>query len=97
MKPNPKYPIVIDHHFLIGPHVQEGDEVLFFEPKPKNLHRLEKANIWDLLTLTEIFSSKKDAQRNWQGIKELPQGYFEVGPIGKAKVMIYGLNAVEIQ
>lgn len=94
MKPQQKYPIVIDHHFLIGPYIEAGDDMLFFGPsQPGRLHFLgPNATIWDLLVLSECFPSKADAKRNWKGTPEIPQGYWEIGPIGKSKIMLFGLK-----
>lgn len=80
------FPIVRDFNFIIGLNFDTSDRLLIFGDEPVAI--LEKADIFDLLVKSGCFPSKKQAQKNWQGIREIPWGYTEIGPIGKSKVMI---------
>ena len=86
------FPIVKDFNYTVGPNILPSDDALFFGNE-KVIH-LGKADIFDLLVFSGIFMSKNEARKNWKGIKELPSGYSEIGPVGKSKVMIFCLNAI---
>ena len=84
------FSIVRDFNVIIGSH-EEGDALLFFG---QSAECVEKADIFDILARANCFKSKNEARKNWRGIQVLPAGYFEVGPIGKSRIMIYGLNPI---
>ena len=87
-----QFSIVRDFNVLIGLHALKGDGLLFFGDD--NPHWFEWVDVFDLLVQAGCFTSKNEARKNWKGIQKIPEGYFEIGPIGKSKVMIFGLNAV---
>ena len=84
------FPIVRDLNVIIGNH-DEGDEHLFFG---QSVEYIERADIFDLLVAAKCFKSKNEARKNWRGIQSIPDGYFEIGPVGKSRVMIYGLRVM---
>lgn len=88
------FPIVRDFHTLIGEHLEEGDSLLFFGVDVRKCGYQLETDIFSLLVNAGCFKSKNEARKNWRGIQEMPKGYFEIGPIGKSKIMIYGLNAI---
>lgn len=55
------------------------------------------STIYDILVVAGCFESKGQARKNWQGIKEIPAGYSEIGPIGKGKVFLFIWNPKECQ
>ena len=106
MQPKRHYPIVRDVHFLLGPNVEPGDAADLFGVKPNGpVHTLESATLHDLLVIAELFPSKGEARRNYRGggdewnpflhsgtDPKLPTGYFEIGPVGKSKTMLFVWN-----
>ena len=52
-------------------------------------------DIYSLLVCAGAFESKGQARKNWQGVKEIPTGYSEIGPIGKGKLMLFIWNPTE--
>lgn len=85
------FPIVRDFNCSIGPHVKETDGIFGSE----RTSTFEKADIYDLLFTSGCFESKSQARKNWTGIKEIPTGYTEIGPIGKQKLMLFIWNPSE--
>jgi hypothetical protein len=53
------------------------------------------STIYDILVVAGCFESKGQARKNWQGIKEIPTGYSEIGPIGKGKLFLFIWNPSE--
>jgi len=89
---NVLFPIVRDFNVIVGEHVILDDLTFFDKEKFK---WFLKADIWELLVVSGCFESKAQARKNWNGIKEIPTGYSEIGPIGKQKLMIFVWNPAE--
>ena len=85
------FPIVRDFNCSIGPHIRSNDGIFGSE----RVTAFEKADIYDLLVSSSCFESKGQARKNWQGVKEIPTGYTEIGPIGKQKLMLFIWNPTE--
>lgn len=84
------YPIVRDFNCVIGPNLHWTDRNIF--PENEKVVSFDKADIFDVLIAAGAFESKSQARKNWQGIKEIPAGYSEIGPIGKGKLMMFIWN-----
>jgi hypothetical protein len=92
---NMLFPIVRDYNCAIGPHASWADDIFGDISGKKKVHYFEKADIFDILVVAGAFESKGQARKNWQGIKEIPTGYNEIGPIGKQKLMLFIWNPTE--
>jgi len=88
------FPIVRDFNVIIGEHVVLDDLPMLFSNKEK-VKWLFTPDIWSILVESGAFESKSQARKNWQGIKEIPSGWTEIGPIGKQKLMIFIWNPSE--
>jgi hypothetical protein len=93
------FPIVRDFNCTIGPHVKQfDDDCSIFGMNSQaytKITHFEETTIYDILVVAGCFESKGQARKNWQGIKELPKGYSEIGPIGKQKLMLFIWNPEE--
>ena len=86
------YPIVRDFHAIVGNHVLDQDLItLGLLNCPTMLYK-DGTDIFTILVDANCFESKGQARKNWQGIKEIPTGYSEIGPIGKQKLMLFIWN-----
>ncbi len=98
------FPVVCDFNCIItdtkGDYFHWSDTKTIFgidseDPKdmPKHYyHANSGVDIWTILVDSGAFESKGQARKNWQGIKMIPDGYTELGPIGKSKLMIFIWN-----
>jgi hypothetical protein len=84
---NVTFSIVKDFNCSIGPNVSSTD--LFDIFIAESVNHFEKADIYEILVTAGCFESKGQARKNWQGIKEIPTGYSEFGPVGKSKVHFF--------
>lgn len=65
--------------------VQEGDrELLFPDDEMVHIFDQEQKDIFDLLIILGAFPSKSQARKNWNGPKEIPEGWSEFF-VGKLK------------
>jgi len=87
------FPIVRNFNVIVGEHVILDDLTLFGDKE--KVRWFPKAEIWELLVVSGCFESKAQARKNWNGIREIPTGYSEIGPIGKQKLMIFVWNPAE--
>lgn len=85
------FPIVRDYNCTIGSLDVLNERELVFSNQLVN-HYQNKTDIFTLLVDAGAFESKGQARKNWQGIKEIPKGYSEIGPIGKQKLMLFIWN-----
>lgn len=84
------FPIVRDKNWAIGPNVSEEDITNLFSGEP--VAQLMTADIFDILVKSGAFESKGQARKNWTGVKEIPTGWTEIGPIGKQKLFLFIWN-----
>lgn len=94
------FPIVRDFNAIIGQNVEVDDLMPVFGIDPNNHSQVpfgypNGTDIWSILVDSGAFESKGQARKNWHGIKEIPAGYTEVGPIGKSKLMLFLWNPSE--
>jgi hypothetical protein len=93
---NVLFPIVRDYNCTIGPHVKQfDDDCAIFGMNSQaytKITHFEETTIYDILVVAGCFESKGQARKNWQGIKEIPTGYSEFGPVGKSKVHFFIWN-----
>ena len=84
--------VVIDNSIICDTHEEIimtifGQElIIFINGEP---------TIYDILVSAGAFESKGQARKNWQGIKKIPVGYSEIGPIGKGKLFLFVWNPSE--
>jgi hypothetical protein len=58
-------------------------------------YMVNEYDMYDILVLFKIFSSKSEARKNWERTgKEIPPGYNEFKNIGKQKKALYIWNPV---
>lgn len=91
---NALFPIVRDFNCVVGNNWSSEDIFSIFGKSPFNAVKCPTVfshtdTIYDILVTAGAFESKGQARKNWQGIKEIPTGYSEIGPIGKGKLMIF--------
>lgn len=86
------FPIVRDFNCTIGDFACNADCETVFGVHEAYVYHCDKADIYELLVQAGAFDSKGQARKNWQGIKEIPKGYSEIGPIGKQKLMLFIWN-----
>jgi len=98
------FPIVRDFNAIIGQNVEVADimAVFFGIDHTPTINQSQipfgypnGTDIWSILVDSGAFESKGQARKNWQGIKEIPDGYSELGPIGKSKLMLFLWNPSE--
>ena len=87
--------IVRDFNCAIGPHASWADDIFGDIRGKEKVISFDKADIYDILVQAGAFESKGQARKNWRGIKEIPTGYSEIGPIGKQKLMLFIWNPTE--
>jgi hypothetical protein len=89
------FPIVRDFHVIVKKHLIDQDLItLGLLNWPTMLYN-ETPDMFTVLVDAGAFESKSQARKNWQGIKEVPMGYSEIGPIGKQKLMLFIWNPTE--
>jgi hypothetical protein len=75
-------------------HQLFGDELIDYYNYPEIGN---KYDMYDILVLFKIFSSKSEARKNWERTgKEIPPGYNEFKNIGKQKKALYIWNPIDI-
>jgi len=93
------FPIVRDFNVVIDleQDIPESDYHVLFGKEPVRCYSDEEKppTIYDILVDAGCFESKGQARKNWQGVKEIPVGYSEIGPIGKQKLMLFIWNPTE--
>lgn len=93
------FPIVRDFNVVIDleQDIPESDYHVLFGKEPVRCYNDEEKppTIYDILVDAGCFESKGQARKNWTGVKELPTGYNEIGPIGKQKLMLFIWNPTE--
>jgi hypothetical protein len=95
-QPQPKnmktvlFPIVKDFNVMCGAWKTQ-DRSLIFGPDSVVAHT-KTVDIYDILVESGAFESKGQARKNWTGVKEIPAGWSEIGPIGKQKLMLFIWN-----
>jgi len=87
------FPIVRDFNCMVSGHLAPGDREAIFGNEPVEF--FDRATIFDILVAAGCFPSKNEARKNWRGIQTLPEGYTELGPIGKQKLHIFIWNPSE--
>ena len=88
------FPIVRDFNcFIVGNVLLEDLAALFRDNE--EIHWFLKADIFEILVRAGAFESKGQARKNWTGIKEIPTGWTEIGPIGKQKLFLFIWNPSE--
>ena len=87
------FPIVRDFNVMLGAHWIAEDMLPIFGQQP--VLGLGNNDIYDILVAAGAFESKGQARKNWTGVKEIPVGYSEIGPIGKQKLMLFIWNPTE--
>jgi len=87
------FPIVRDFNVMCGAWKTQ-DRPLIFGPDSVVAHT-KTVDIYDILVESGAFESKGQARKNWTGIKEIPTGYTEIGPIGKQKLLLFIWNPTE--
>ena len=96
---NVLFPIVRDFNIVIDleQDIPESDYHVLFGKEPVRCYNDEEKppTIYDILVDAGCFESKGQARKNWQGIKEIPTGYSEIGPIGKQKLFLFIWNPTE--
>jgi len=89
------YPIVRDFHAIVGKYVIDNDLIVLGLLNCPTMFYKDGTDIYTILVDAGCFESKGQARKNWQGIKEIPTGYSEIGPIGKQKLMLFIWNPTE--
>ena len=96
---NVLFSIVRDFNVVIDleQDIPESDYHVLFGKEPVRCYNDEEKppTIYDILVDAGCFESKGQARKNWQGIKEIPTGYSEIGPIGKQKLFLFIWNPTE--
>jgi len=98
---NVLFPIVRDVNFFgiknKNNPVVDGVDVntIFGNEKFFTFDTNDGVDIYSLLVCAGAFESKGQARKNWQGVKEIPTGYSEIGPIGKGKLFLFIWNPTE--
>jgi hypothetical protein len=92
---NVLFPIVRDFNCSVGEFALNTDIKSIFGVNAIYVKHYEKADIFTLLVDAGAFESKGQARKNWNGVKEIPVGYSEIGPIGKQKLMLFIWNPTE--
>lgn len=90
------FPIVRDFNVVIGSLDKlEERQIVTTIFGNEIVNHFEEAIIYDILVVAGCFESKSQARKNWTGVKEIPTGYNEIGPIGKQKLMLFIWNPTE--
>jgi hypothetical protein len=97
---NVLFPIVRDFNCVVGDNWTMADVFALFGAEHENTVKTPTVfnttdTIYDILVEAGAFESKGQARKNWRGIKEVPTGYSEIGPIGKQKLMLFIWNPTE--
>jgi len=74
-------------------NIKDGDKELIFGEEDV-IFISKDTSIFDLLVMIGVFSSKGQAKKNWNGAKELPNGYSEFY-VGKLKRQLSIWNPTE--
>jgi len=83
------FPIVRDFNCTVGFNVLPGEA----EGIIGKVHEhFDTPDIFSILVAAGCFPSKGEARRNWRGLQIIPEGYTELGPIGKQKLHIFIWN-----
>ena len=88
---------MIDRNFVIKNENYETEKDLIprlFDNEDYKL--LENVDMYDILKIAGIFSSKGEARKNWKRTKqEIPKGYSEFRDIGKLHNQIFIFNPIK--
>jgi hypothetical protein len=89
------FPIVRDFHVIVKKHLIDQDLITLGLLSWPTMIYNETPDMFTVLVDAGCFESKSQARKNWNGIKEVPTGYSEIGPIGKGKLFLFIWNPTE--
>jgi hypothetical protein len=83
-----------NHCFVLMNRHLHGLDKLLFHNDDQKWFCYEPKTMLDLLVQAEIFPSKGQARKNWNGPVEIPPGWSEYHRIGKYRQSVFVLNPI---